>query len=188
MTITPAAITLAVRDSELPSLAWPHSFGDPCCAVAHAVLPTPCIVDGCIIKPCRFRCQPGSPSVPTVYRFNRAWTCHGPERHSAGRGCTAAGGKATLLFGEVERLAASASRRRVEAAVATRVLVEQTGTIDVSRLGDHFSHLEPEEQRGSTSPANRLGPAVTNARNLQGALRSHVACHDRSETRHRGEP
>lgn len=30
----------------------------------------------------------------------------------------------------------------------TRVLVEQTGAIDVSRLGDHHGHLSAEEQWG----------------------------------------
>jgi mRNA interferase MazF len=30
----------------------------------------------------------------------------------------------------------------------TRVLVEQTGAIDVSRLGDHYGHLSVEEQWG----------------------------------------
>jgi mRNA interferase MazF len=30
----------------------------------------------------------------------------------------------------------------------TRVLAEQTGAVDVSRLGDHQGHLTVEEQRG----------------------------------------
>jgi mRNA interferase MazF len=30
----------------------------------------------------------------------------------------------------------------------TRVLVEQTGAIDISRLGDHHGHLTPEELWG----------------------------------------
>jgi mRNA interferase MazF len=30
----------------------------------------------------------------------------------------------------------------------TRVLVEQTGAVDVSRLGDHLGHLTVEEQWG----------------------------------------
>ncbi|WP_052669059.1 type II toxin-antitoxin system PemK/MazF family toxin [Nitriliruptor alkaliphilus] len=32
--------------------------------------------------------------------------------------------------------------------VVTRVLVEQTGAIDMSRLGDHLGHLSVEEQWG----------------------------------------
>jgi len=32
--------------------------------------------------------------------------------------------------------------------VTTRVLVEQTGAIDVSRLGEHHGHLTPEERWG----------------------------------------
>ena len=32
--------------------------------------------------------------------------------------------------------------------VATRVLIEQTGAIDVTRLGDYHGHLTPEEQWG----------------------------------------
>ena len=32
--------------------------------------------------------------------------------------------------------------------LTTRVLVEQTGAIDVSRLGDHHGHLTVEEQWG----------------------------------------
>lgn len=32
--------------------------------------------------------------------------------------------------------------------VTTRVLVEQTGAVDVSRLGDHEGHLTVEEQWG----------------------------------------
>ena len=31
---------------------------------------------------------------------------------------------------------------------ATRVLVEQTGAIDVTRLGDYHGHLSPQEQWG----------------------------------------
>jgi mRNA interferase MazF len=31
---------------------------------------------------------------------------------------------------------------------STRVLVEQTGAIDISRLGDHHGHLTPEELWG----------------------------------------
>ena len=31
---------------------------------------------------------------------------------------------------------------------ATRVLVEQTGAVDVSRLGDYHGHLTPEQQWG----------------------------------------
>ena len=30
----------------------------------------------------------------------------------------------------------------------TRVLVEQTGAVDISRLGEHQGHLSPEEQWG----------------------------------------
>lgn len=32
--------------------------------------------------------------------------------------------------------------------IPTRVLVEQTGAVDATRLGDHHGHLTPEQQWG----------------------------------------
>lgn len=47
--------------------------------------------------------------------------------------------------------AARAASFRPEIAIdgaSTRVLVEQTGAVDVSRLGDHHGHLTAQEQWG----------------------------------------
>jgi mRNA interferase MazF len=56
----------------------------------------------------------------------------------------------TVLIAPTSRAARSASfRPEIEIdGTTTRVLVEQTGAVDVSRLGDHHGHLTPEEQWG----------------------------------------
>ncbi|MFO7959762.1 MAG: type II toxin-antitoxin system PemK/MazF family toxin [Nitriliruptoraceae bacterium] len=56
----------------------------------------------------------------------------------------------TVLVAPTSTAARDASFRpeiEIEGAV-TRVLVEQTGAVDVSRLGDHQGHLTVEEQWG----------------------------------------
>jgi len=54
----------------------------------------------------------------------------------------------TVLVAPTSTAARAASfRPEIElGGTATRVLVEQTGAIDVNRLGDHHGHLTPEEQ------------------------------------------
>ena len=56
----------------------------------------------------------------------------------------------TVLIAPTSTAARDASFRpeiEIDGAV-TRVLVEQTGAVDVSRLGDHQGHLTVEEQWG----------------------------------------
>jgi mRNA interferase MazF len=56
----------------------------------------------------------------------------------------------TVLIAPTSTAARGASfRPEIEIdGTTTRVLVEQTGAVDVSRLGDHHGHLTPEEQWG----------------------------------------
>jgi len=56
----------------------------------------------------------------------------------------------TVLIAPTSTAARPASfRPEIElGGTATRVLVEQTGAIDVTRLGDYQGHLSPEEQWG----------------------------------------
>jgi mRNA interferase MazF len=56
----------------------------------------------------------------------------------------------TVLVAPTSTAARAASfRPEIEiGGTTTRVLVEQTGAIDVSRLGDHHGHLTPEELWG----------------------------------------
>jgi mRNA interferase MazF len=56
----------------------------------------------------------------------------------------------TVLIGPTSTAARDASfRPEIEInGSTTRVLVEQTGAVDVSRLGDHDGHLTVEEQWG----------------------------------------
>jgi mRNA interferase MazF len=56
----------------------------------------------------------------------------------------------TVLVAPTSTAARAASfRPEIEiGGTTTRVLVEQTGAIDVSRLGDHLGHLTPEELWG----------------------------------------
>jgi mRNA interferase MazF len=56
----------------------------------------------------------------------------------------------TVLVAPTSTAARAASfRPEIEiGGITTRVLVEQTGAIDVSRLGDHHGHLTPEELWG----------------------------------------
>jgi mRNA interferase MazF len=56
----------------------------------------------------------------------------------------------TVLIAPTSTAARAASfRPEVEiGGTIARVLVEQTGAIDVSRLGDHHGHLSPEELWG----------------------------------------
>jgi mRNA interferase MazF len=56
----------------------------------------------------------------------------------------------TVLVAPTSTAARAASfRPEVEiGGTTTRVLVEQTGAVDVSRLGDHHGHLTPEELWG----------------------------------------
>jgi len=56
----------------------------------------------------------------------------------------------TVLIAPTSTAARPASfRPEIElGGTATRVLVEQTGAIDVTRLGDYHGHLSPEEQWG----------------------------------------
>jgi len=56
----------------------------------------------------------------------------------------------TVLIAPTSTAARDASfRPEIEInGVTTRVLVEQTGAVDVSRLGDHQGHLTVEEQWG----------------------------------------
>jgi len=56
----------------------------------------------------------------------------------------------TVLIAPTSTAARGASfRPEVEIdGMTTRVLVEQTGAVDVSRLRDHHGHLTPEEQWG----------------------------------------
>jgi mRNA interferase MazF len=56
----------------------------------------------------------------------------------------------TVLVAPTSTAARAASfRPEIEiGGTTTRVLVEQTGAIDVSRLGDHHGHLTPQELWG----------------------------------------
>jgi mRNA interferase MazF len=56
----------------------------------------------------------------------------------------------TVLIAPTSTAARAASfRPEIEIdGATTRVLVEQTGAVDLSRLGDHHGHLTPGEQWG----------------------------------------
>ncbi|MPZ74641.1 MAG: type II toxin-antitoxin system PemK/MazF family toxin [Nitriliruptorales bacterium] len=84
---------------------------------------------------------------------------HAGGRHARQR-LTRPGHGATVLVAPKWSAARAASfRPEIEiGTTTTRVLVEQTGAVDTSRLGGFHGHLSPEEQWGvDLAPATVLG-------------------------------
>jgi mRNA interferase MazF len=88
-----------------------------------------------------------------VFRL-RLRTARGHERHGVRYGVVVQSDAlmqlSTVLIAPTSTSARPASfRPRIDIAGATtRVLVEQTGAVDLTRLGDYHGHLSPEEQWG----------------------------------------